>query len=224
MSLREQITEMLDGGAPHQVWVPQDFARLGSRDAIDKALQRMVSADQLRRVDRGLYDRPRMNPLLRRVGGPDYLAIVEAIARRDRARLMPDGITAANEIGLTNAVPAKVVFHSDSRRRPLQVGALTVKFKLTSARRMYWADRPAMRVVQALHWLKDMLSYDGDRIRRRLGEILRDPIHGDAIRADLVEGFGLLPTWMQRFLRGLPELMPGADAKAKPTRRTRRAA
>jgi hypothetical protein len=72
---------------------------------------------------------------------------------------------------------------------------------------------PAMRVVQALHWLKDMLPTDDDRIRRTLARLLSDPKHGDSIRNDLKQGFSVLPTWMQSFLRTIPgfDPMPPAD-------------
>lgn len=40
------------------------------------------------------------------------------------------------------------------------VGDPVIKFKKTSASRLYWSGRPAMRVVQALHWLKDLLPDD----------------------------------------------------------------
>lgn len=43
-----------------------DFLDLGSRDAVDKALQRLVSGGRLRRLDRSLYDTPRINRLTKR--------------------------------------------------------------------------------------------------------------------------------------------------------------
>ena len=41
----------------------RQLASLGGRDAIDKALQRLAKAGELRRINRGLYDRPRINAL-----------------------------------------------------------------------------------------------------------------------------------------------------------------
>jgi hypothetical protein len=35
-----------------QVWTPADFFDVGSRDAVDTALRRLVSGGQLRRIDR----------------------------------------------------------------------------------------------------------------------------------------------------------------------------
>jgi hypothetical protein len=60
-----------------------------------------------------------------------------------------------------------------------------------------------MRVVQALHWLKDRIPTDGPQLRQRLGRILADPAHGPAITRDLQAGLSALPAWMQDFLRPL---------------------
>ncbi len=38
---------------PDEVWVPDDFADLGNRVAVDKTLQCLVAADGLRRIDYG---------------------------------------------------------------------------------------------------------------------------------------------------------------------------
>lgn len=122
--LKSIIAAQIDAVGNGQVWVPNDFARLGNRDAIDKTLQRMVQTGDLRRIDRGLYDKPSLNRLRKRPTTPDYRAVIEAIARRDQLRLLVDGMTAANDLGLTNAVPAKVTIHTDVRRRSIQLDKL----------------------------------------------------------------------------------------------------
>jgi hypothetical protein len=62
-----------------------------------------------------------------------------------------------------------------------------------------------MRVVQALHWMQDMLAQDSEclRVGITLRRVLADPQHGKVIRDDLRAGFSALPIWMQEFLRGL---------------------
>ena len=205
--LKSIIAAQINTAGPGHVWVPTDFAQLGNRDAIDKTLQRMVQAGDLRRIDRGLYDKPTLNRLTKRPTTPDYRAVVEAIARRDQLRLLIDGMTAANDLGLTDAVPARVTIHTDARRSTIQLDKLTIDFKQTAASRLYWAGRPAMRVVQALYWLKDTLVSDRGRILRRLAQVLADPTHGTAIRRDLIDGFSALPAWMQSLIRQ----MPGCD-------------
>jgi hypothetical protein len=211
--MSDRISTLIDTAGPGHVWVPADFATLGSRDAIDKTLQRVVARGDLRRIDRGLYDRPALSKLTNRPSMPDYRAVVDALSRRDQTRLLVDGMTAANDLGLTDAVPARVTLYSDTRRRSIQLDKLVIGFKLAAASRLYWAGHPSMRVVQALHWLKDTLPGDGDRIRRTLARLLSDPKHGDSIRSDLTQGFSVLPAWMQSFLRTIPgfDPMPPAD-------------
>ena len=106
--LKSIIAARINAIGPGQVWLPTDFAQLGNRDAIDKVLQRMALAGDLRRIDRGLYDKPVLNRLTKRATAPDYRAVLAAIARRDQLRMLVDGMTAANDLGLTDAVPARV--------------------------------------------------------------------------------------------------------------------
>ena len=190
---------------PDEVWTPADFADLGGRAAVDKTLQRLAAAGELRRIDRGLYDRPRKNSLTGQPTVPDYRAVIRAVTRRDQARAVVDGMTAANDLGLTTAVPARIEVLVDARLKPIKLGNQEIHFKFAAPSRLYWADRPAMRVVQALYWMQDMLSHDDER--DRVGDVLRrlfaDPKHGKAIRDDLRAGLSALPIWMQEFLRDL---------------------
>lgn len=212
--LKSAVLSLVKADGASRVWVPTDFAAFGSRDAVDKTLQRLVHDGELRRIDRGLYDRPTLNSLTKRPTSPDYRAVVDAIARRDQLRLLVDGMTAANDLGLTDAVPARVTIHTDARRRSVKLDNLVIEFKQTAPSRLYWAGRPAMRVVQALYWLKDTLATDRQRILGKLGKLLADPVHGDAIRKDLLEGFSTLPTWMQNLVRELPGCDPKIAAAA----------
>jgi hypothetical protein len=221
--LKSSISAQIAVAGPGNVWVPADFAPLGNRDAIDKTLQRMVRSGELRRIDRGLYDRPALNKLTKRPTTPDYRAVVEAIARRDQLRLLVDGMTAANDLGLTDAVPARVILHTDARRRAIQLDKLNIEFKQTAPSRLYWAGRPAMRIVQALYWLKDTLATDHDRILGRLTKLLSDLTHGPAIRQDLLEGFSVMPAWMQGLVRELPGCDPQAAVSSTPKPRRRAA-
>ncbi|WP_306120705.1 MULTISPECIES: DUF6088 family protein [unclassified Roseitalea] len=209
--LKTAILKRIEKGATRGVWTPRDFLDLGARDAVDKTLQRLTRAGSLRRVDRGLYDKPSFNSLTQKSNPPDPRQVIEAIARRDQIRVLVDGMTAANDLGLTNAVPAKIVVHADARLKSVSLGQLGITFKPTAASKLYWAGRPAMRVVQALHWLRDTMgNVDEDAVlKRRLTAILQNPENGQAIREDLQAGLSTLPSWMQTFLR--PMLKEQAD-------------
>jgi len=80
-----------------------------------------------------------------------------------------------------------------------------IHFKPAAPSRLYWAGRPAMRVVQALYWLQDVLANPEERSRvaKQLRSLFADPVHGQGIRDDLRDGLSALPIWMQGFLRDL---------------------
>ena len=201
--LKTRIRRRIEDHAPFGVWTPVDFLDLGNRDAIDKALQRLARAGEIRRIERGLYDKPHTSRLTGKLTAPDYREIIATLSRRDQTRMLVDGMTAANDLGLTDAVPAHVVVHTDARRRSLRLGNLVIDFKRTAPSRLYWAGRPAMRVVQALHWLKDLMPAEHPRIVRRLHELLADPVRGPVIREDLRKGMPALPTRMQQLVSEL---------------------
>lgn len=174
--IKSQVMQRINQAPAAKVWTPVDFLDLGSRDAVDKTLQRMVASNDLRRIDRGLYGQPRMNSLTGLPTAPDYRSVIDAVGRRDQVRVLIDGMTAANDLGLTNAVPGQVIVHTDGRLRRIQLGKLTLQFKLTAPSKLYWAGRPAMRVVQALYWLRDGLKdgaqVDQDAIQAKLIRLL----------------------------------------------------
>ena len=149
-----------------------------------------------------MYDKPNLSALTGKSTHLDPRSVIDALARRDSARMIVDGTTAANDIGLSDAVPAHIIVHTDGRFK-LALGKLIIQFRKTSPSKLFWAGRPAMRVVQARHWLRDTLHSDAPHIRKRLQSIFLDPAHGAAITADLRDGMSILPTWMQIYLRDL---------------------
>lgn len=205
--LKTAMLERIRVDAPRKVWTPVDFVDLASRDAVDKALQRLTKRGTLRRIDRGLYDQPGFNKLTQKPNPPDPRSVIDAVGRRDQTRMLVDGMTAANDLGLTDAVPAKIVVHTDARRRAIKLGNVTITFRPTAPSKLFWAGRPAMRVIQALHWLRDLLVREGEseQIKRRLATLFEDPTAGPPLKADLIAGMSTLPTWMREFLKPLAE-------------------
>ena len=188
--LNTLIARRISHSQADKVWTARDFLDLGSRSAVDKTLQRLTNKGDLRRIDHGLYDRPRANPLTGKPTQPNYQQVIWAIARRDSARIL--------------------IVHTDARIKPIQIGNLTIQFKLASPSKLLWADRPAMRVVQALHWLKDGIQQKDPAaqadIKATLSKIFNDPKAGVMIQRDLKKDLSRLPAWMHPLLKGLNDL------------------
>ena len=202
-SVSVAILDRIHSPAQPRVWTPNDFADLGSRDAVDQSLHRLVASKDLRRIARGLYDTPTANRLTGKPSHPDPRRVMDALVRKGSVRVVVDGMTAANDLGLTDAVPARITVLTDGRLRPILLGDQTIDFQYAAPSRLYWAGRLAMRFVQALHWLRDMLPSDDGSIHKRLVSILKDPDHGQAIQDDLRDGLHALPEWMRIIVRDL---------------------
>ena len=172
-------------------WVctPRDFLDLGSRAAVDQALSRLVKAGRLRRVGHGLYDMPRMSSVLKRDAPVDLDAAITALARRDGVRIVPDGLVAANQLGLTTAVPAQVSYVTDGATRTLKVGGRTVRFRHAGPSVMRWAGTSAAPVVQALRWLGPDNAADA-----QVASTLRRRLPAD-VKRDLLQNSKRLPGW-----------------------------
>jgi hypothetical protein len=197
--VKDRILSRISDGARSSVWTVNDFLDLGNYDAVRKMLQRLASAGDIRRIDDGLYDKPQLNRLTKKDDPPNPRQVIDAVTRRNQIRVLVDGMTAANDLGLTNAVPAKIVVHTDARLRPIKLGNMTISFKPTAPSKLYWAGRPAMRLVQALHWLRD--TTDIQTLSAQLRALLKRIPDPQPVLDDLVQGMPTLPAWMQDLLR-----------------------
>ncbi len=207
MVLKNLVIDRITSAKKSQVWTTRDFLDLGNRDAIDKSLQRLVITKQIRRIDRGLYDAPKVNKLTRNLEAPDYRKIIDAVSRRNQARMLIDGLTAANGLGLTNAVPGQINILTDCRLKPITIDNLVIKFKHTAPSKLYWAGRPAMRVVQALYWLRDIINVTEKdstiEVIEKIISYLKNTPKKQIIITDLQQGLTTLPSWMQTYLKSL---------------------
>jgi hypothetical protein len=216
--LKTHVLRQILNSPTNEVWTASDFTALGTRSAVDKTLQRLVASAELRRIDRGLYDRPTKNELTGKLTVPDYRAVIRGVARRNKVRVLVDGMTAANDLGLTTAVPARIEVLVDSRLEPIRIGNQVIHFRTAAPSRLFWAGRPAMRVVQALYWMQDLLLRKEERggTMQKLGKILAEKDQGSAIREDLQKGFSGLPIWMQPLIHELLDKVRLGDADVGP--------
>src|SRR5690348_16562513 len=89
------------------IFFPDDFAAFGSSENVRKALERLQTSGKLTRVSQGIYVRPRHNPYIGEVL-PTAEEVAAAIAKRDRARIVPTGTTALHALGLSTQVPMNI--------------------------------------------------------------------------------------------------------------------
>jgi hypothetical protein len=194
-SIDSQILARIHGRGRGSVLVPGEFLDLGSREAVDVALHRLARKGTIRRLARGVYDFPKEHAVLGLLA-PSADDIAKAIAGRDRTRLQPAGAYAANALGLSEQVPAKVVFLTDGPSRAVTVGRTTIHLRRTTPKNMATAGRLSGLLIQALREL-GVEHVTPDRIAH-----LKRTLPAEE-RAGLLNDIPLAPAWIHSIFRAL---------------------
>jgi len=191
-SIEKQIVSRVYGKGRGWCFTPREFLDLGGRSAIDSALSRLAKKGTVRRLARGLYDYPRKHPKIG-VLTPNPNAVARALTDRDSARLQPAGAYAANLLGISEQVPAKIVFLTEGATRSVRIGAQEILLKNTTPRNMATAGRPSGTVIQALrHVGKSQVSkVHVTQLRKALSQEERRQLKRDKAQA---------PGWMHAII------------------------
>jgi len=192
MSIEDQILKKIKGNKRGKIFFPANFSKLGSEAAIHQALKRLTEKGILLRIAHGIYLYPKTDPELG-ILYPPIDEIAKAIAKRDKARIIPTGVQALNLLGLSTQLPMKVVYLTDGAQRNISIGNQSIKFKKTSPRNLVAKGEISGLVIQALREIgKDNAS---DSQLRIIHEILQkeDPAN---VRNDV----GLAPAWISRIM------------------------
>jgi hypothetical protein len=196
-SIENKILKRISDKKIGWVFTPSYFLNLGNRDAIDQALGRLVRCGSIRRLARGLYDYPDKHPTLGDLP-PNYQKIAQALAGRDNLRIQPSGAYAANLLGLTEQVPAKIVFLTDGSNRIVQVQNQKIVLKRTTPKNMATAGKISGLVIQALRYLGK------DNIDDKVISVLRKRLTKDD-KQQLLRDFRYAPAWIGLIFKQLQE-------------------
>ncbi len=196
-SIEYKILRRIYSGQRGSIFTPSHFLDLGSRQAIDLALHRLVKKETLRRLARGLYEYPREHRELGTLS-PDIQKVAKALAGKDRIRLQPAGAYAANLLGLSEQVPAKVVFLTDGPSRTVKIGRQEIQLRRTTPRTMAAAGRLSGLLMQAFRHL------GRDHITPQRMVHLKRTLPATE-RKQLIKDLPLAPAWMHPYFRELAE-------------------
>ncbi len=149
-TMKKQILRRIEKMPSGSVFSPKDFLDIASRGTVDMTLASLLKEGRIRRIRRGLYDLPRNNPMLGGELSPDIDEVARAFARNHRWKIVPDKAWAANVLGISTQVPAKIIYLSDGPSKKLEIGRRTVFFKHARPSVLAGLDSKAGLVVQAI--------------------------------------------------------------------------
>lgn len=132
-----------------EIFFIADFTELGNYEAVRKSLQRLTKDKSIERIAKGIYFLPKKHERLGIIY-PHAEQIAKAIAKRDKARIIPTGSTALNLLGLSTQIPLKVVYLTDGSARKIKVGKQTIEFKKTNPKNLSIEHRLTYLLIQGL--------------------------------------------------------------------------
>jgi hypothetical protein len=169
-----------------KIFFIDDFAALGSPEAVKKSLQRLTNSGLLERIAKGIYLYPKKE--YEKYGvtflpKPSLDDIAHAIAKRDKSRIVPTGAHALNLLNLSTQVPVNVVYLTDGTARRIKIGAgRGILFKHTSdMKRLSYRSELLMLIVSALleYDLKYLTSEEKNIVKNHLTKITKQEFEAD---------------------------------------------
>ena len=136
------------------VFTTTDFLDLGSWPAVRQALSRLTRAGTIRRIGVSLYHYPRINEKLGGELPPPADVVAMAIARKTDSRIVASGALAANALGLSTQVPAKMIYLTNGPSRTITMEPHTLIFRHVSPRRMAARGKISAIVFEAMRYVK----------------------------------------------------------------------
>lgn len=144
------IRERIISSAVGTVFVATDFVDVSDKTSVNTYLTRFEEEGIIRRVLRGVYEKPEYNEFLDEhvAASPDKIA--HALARNYGWTIVPCGDTALNLLGLSTQIPAAWVYVSDGTYKEYDYEQITIKFKHTTNKEISKLSYKTALVVQAL--------------------------------------------------------------------------
>jgi hypothetical protein len=193
-SIEIQVLNRIKRSPRGVLFFVDSFVNIANSKSTNKALERLVKSGEIERVSQGIYVRPVIDNYIGKVL-PSIEEIAVAIAKRDRATIIPTGSYAMYKLGLTTQVPLNIVFYSDTSARKIKIGKQTITFKKASSKNLAFVGEISTLAIQALRTIgKDQAT--AEEIKQ-IKNILKNenPKH---MQHDLQ----LAPVWIRKLFAG----------------------
>lgn len=191
-SIESQVLDRIKRSLRGKLFFVSSFSKIANPKAINKALERLVKSGKIERVAQGIYVRPVIDDHIGKVlPGIEEIAI--AIAKRDRATVIPTGSYAMYKLGLTTQVPLNIVFYSDTSARKITIGEQTITFKKASSKNLAFVGEISVLAIQALRTIgKEQVTPEEIK---KIKDILKNenPKH-------LQHDLQLAPAWIRKLI------------------------
>lgn len=160
---------------------------------VGSTLAELTESGVLFKMAQGIYVKPRKS----RFGLvlPSIEKIVQAIAMRDNAEVLPTGTTALNALGLSTQVPMNYSYLTSGSERTIKLANRQVVLKRGVPKNFCYKTRLIALLTQALRALKQENIGDSEI------QIIRELIAKETDKESLAKDVDAMPGWMKRIIK-----------------------
>ena len=149
----KQIQEQIKAATEGTIFISSDFADIADTETIRRNLNRLTQAGMLRRILKGVYEKPKYSKLLDEYVAADPEAVANALARSYHWTIAPCGNTALNLLGLSTQVTAVWSYISDGPYKTYEWNSTKLEFKHRTNKEITGLSYMTSLVIQALKTL-----------------------------------------------------------------------
>ena len=188
ITLRERIEALPEDS----VLFRTDFPEYHS-EFVGGTLAELTQEGMLVKLAQGVYAKPRRS----RFGLvlPSVDKIVQAIAARDNAEVLPSGMTALNVLGLSTQVPMKYSYLTTGSERIIKLKNQEIRLKRGVPKNFCYETKLIALLVQALKTLKQQ------NVGEEELQVIRNLISREPDRSALAKDVDMMPVWMKRIVK-----------------------
>jgi len=194
-SIENKILSTINRKKHGAILFASDFASAGERKAINKALERIALSGKIIRIARGIYCKPKVDTEFGfGILYPSVDEVAQAIAQRDKCRIVPTGDAALNKLGLSTQVPMNAVYYTDGTPRRIKVyNGKGILFKHVVPKRLNFKSELVMLITFALQTIGQGHVSDEqlDRIKQLLSKESKERVYED---------LELIPSWIRSII------------------------
>lgn len=149
----KQIQNRIGNALEGTVFVNSDFADIADTETIRRNLNRLTKTGILRRILKGIYEKPEYSEMLKEYVAADPEAVAKALARNYHWTIAPCGNTALNLLGLSTQVTAVWSYISDGPYKTYEWNSTKIEFKHRTNKEITGLSYMTALVIQALKTL-----------------------------------------------------------------------
>ncbi len=186
LSLQELILQEIEN-KNLKVFYSAMFLNLGNYKAVSKALERLVNDKKIRRIARGIYDKPEYNARFEMFASPNINDVANAIASQFNWNICPSGNYALNLLGLSTQIPAKYIYISDGPYKTYMIEGSELEFKHSNKKEISDFSYKTLIVIQALKALgkNNITNTDLEKIKKHLSDEDKQNLLKEGIKTNI---------------------------------------